>query len=137
MNNIHVHHATYACVMYKLYQVTAHFAATVSTKLMQCVFLHCLLLLLFLLLLLLQCTFANNTATGAGGGAIYGNSTEPITVTNVLFQNNSATAAAGVGGTAYLAHLKGYVFDNSGFLASASGSYGGALYVSVISTYSI
>jgi hypothetical protein len=51
-------------------------------------------------------------------------------VTNVLFQNNTATAAAGVGGTAYLAGSKGYVFDNSGFLASTSGSYGGALYVS-------
>jgi predicted outer membrane repeat protein len=85
------------------------------------------------LLLLKQGTFANNTATGAGGGAIYANSTtDPITATNVLFQNNTATAATGVGGTAYLAGSKGYVFDNSGFLASTSGSYGGALYVSYI-----
>jgi predicted outer membrane repeat protein len=78
-----------------------------------------------------QGTFANNTATGAGGGALYANSTtDPMTATNVLFQNNTATAATGVGGTAYLAGSKGYVFDNSGFLASTSGSYGGALYVS-------
>ncbi len=72
-----------------------------------------------------SCEFADNVADGATGGAIYSISSTTLSITNTVFDGNSAGGHGGAINSSGVTTLSGVTFNNN-----VAGDQGGAVYIS-------